>query len=137
LRNGIGYHRAVTPSVQLEPLAPRRKNASIALACVVAAAVAIVSFLPQHEKKALHSHGRFHSWGHLIVFSVVGYLAARAANSRRGRVLFFCMAIIFGTAIEIGEHFAFHSPLERKDILVDALGVVAGTLLASVSARRK
>jgi ethanolamine transporter EutH len=115
----------------------RQKASSFVLAVVVASAVAIVSFLPGRDKRALHSQGRFHAWGHLVVFSVVGYVAASVAQSRRARVLAFCAALVFGAAIEVGEHLVFGNSLERKDILVDALGVIAGTLLAATFAPKR
>jgi uncharacterized membrane protein len=114
-----------------------QRTISLALAAVAAVAVAIGSFLPQEDKQALHSHGRFHSLGHLLVFMVIGYLGAMAVRSRGARILVFCGLIAFGAAIEYGEHIVFHGSIERKDILVDALGVVAGTLVAIVSTPRE
>ncbi len=113
---------------------PRRSTISIALACVVVAAVAIVSFLPGADKRVLHTSGRLHSWGHLTVFAVVGYVAGRTSSSRKTRVLVFLGALIFVLGIEFGEHLVFHNPLEWKDVLVDGLGVVAGTLFALATA---
>jgi hypothetical protein len=105
-----------------------RNHVSAALGVIVVAAVTTVSFLPSADKRALHTTGRLHSWGHLIVFSVVGYLAGRSSRSLWARVLAFLGAVIFGFAIEAGEHLVYGIGLEWKDVLVDALGVVAGTL---------
>lgn len=110
--------------------ASRRKKISIALAIIVAFAVTIVSFLPSADKHVLHTSGRLHSWGHLTVFSIVGYVANRTSHSLLVRVLVFLGSVIFGLGIEVGEHMVFHSALEWKDVLVDGLGVVAGTLFA-------
>jgi uncharacterized membrane protein YidH (DUF202 family) len=115
----------------------KRKITSLVLAGVVALAVSIVSFLPLADKERLHSKGRLHSWGHLAVFLVVGFVAARTVNSFWARTAVFTGAILFGFAIEVGEHLAFRGALEWKDVLVDALGVIAGTLLAIVSTPRR
>ncbi len=115
----------------------RKRNAlSVALAVVVVAGIAVVSFLPSHDKRVLHTSGRLHSWGHLLAFTIVGYVAGRASSTRRTRILVFFGALIFGFALEIGEHVVFGSGLEWKDVLVDAFGVVAGTLLALATAPR-
>jgi hypothetical protein len=108
----------------------REKAVSIAFASAVILAVAIVSFLPGDDKYFLHTRGRFHSWGHLLAFSVIGFGVARIAHSFRGRILFLFSALLLGLAIEYGEHIVFSNPLEWKDVLVDTLGVLCGTLLA-------
>lgn len=115
----------------------RRNIVSLVLAGVVALAVLVVSFLPVEDKRKLHSGGRLHSWGHLAVFTVVGYAAARTAQTLWMRVAMFALAIVFGFGIELGEHLAFGNGLEWKDVLVDSLGVVAGTLVAAVFAPRR
>jgi hypothetical protein len=112
----------------------REKAVSIAFASAVILAVAIVSFLPGNDKYFLHTHGRYHSWGHLLAFSVIGFGVARIAHSFRGRVLFLFSALLLGLAIEYVEHVAYRNPLEWKDVLVDALGVLCGTLLAILMA---
>lgn len=123
---------ALDPLV-LEVSPRKRKMTSLVLAGVVAAAVLAVSFLPEQDKRRLHSGGRLHSWGHLIVFSVVGYVASRAAHSPLGRFVALGLAALFGFAVELGEHLVYGSALEWKDVLVDALGVVAGALLVAVT----
>ena len=122
---------------QLEPkLASKiKKNqgTSIAFASAVVAALAAVSFLPGNDKHRLHTSGRYHSWGHLLAFSVVAFVVARTTHSRSARVLLFAGSLVFGLAIEYGEHKIFGNSLEWKDVLVDGLGVVCGTLLAIVT----
>ena len=115
----------------------RERTAFVVLACVIVAAIAFVSFLPNGDKHLLHTRGRYHSWGHLVAFSVVGYVAARISRSSYARVLIFIGSLVFGLGIEVGEHFVFHNPLEWKDVLVDAFGVVGGTLIAMVSAPKE
>jgi hypothetical protein len=100
----------------------------------VVAAVAVLSFLPGEDKHALHTRGRFHSWGHLLAFATVAFLVAGTTRSMRGRIFFFVFALIFGFGIEIGEHLLFQGPLEWKDVLVDALGVICGTVAAMATA---
>ena len=111
----------------------RERKIFIALACLVVPAIAILSFLPGHDKHLLHTRGKYHSWGHFLAFSAVGYVAARMAGSPRTRALLFIGAVIFGFGIEFAEHLIFRGALEWKDVLIDAAGVIGGTLLALVS----
>jgi hypothetical protein len=107
---------------------------SVALACLVVAGVAIVSFLPTDKKHLLHTRGRYHPLGHLLAFAVVAYAVDGIARSTRARVLFFIGAIIFGVGIELIEHLLIRNPLEWDDVWYDAVGVMIGTLLAIVTA---
>ncbi len=63
----------------------------------------------------------------------MAYLAAKAAKSLRARILLFVGSLIFGFGIEVGEYLVFKNPLEWKDVLVDAAGVIGGTLIAIVT----
>jgi peptidoglycan/LPS O-acetylase OafA/YrhL len=131
------YLVTVSKNAKSGAAARKRRNASLALALVVVAGVAIVSFLPSADKRALHTEGRLHNWLHLAVFTVVGFVASRAAHSRLAGVVAFAGAVLFGFALEAGEHFVFHNHLEWKDVLVDAMGVTAGTLLAMASSNNR
>jgi VanZ family protein len=111
----------------------RERSVSIALACLVVSSVAVVSFLPAGDKRRLHTAGRFHSLGHLLVFSFVAFVVARTTHSSRARVILFLALLALGFGIEYGEHSLFGNPLEWKDVLVDTLGAVSGTLAAVVS----
>ncbi len=110
----------------------RRAILSTALAILVIAGVAVVSFLPGSGKRMLHTRGRFHahSWGHLLAFFAVSFTVVRIPATRTRRILFALGAILFGFLIEFGEHAIFLNPIEWKDVLVDTIGVVAGTTLA-------
>jgi hypothetical protein len=109
----------------------KERSVSIALACLVVAAVAVVSFLPAGDKRRLHTIGRFHSLGHLLAFAVVAFVVARTTHSSRVRTVLFLASLVLGFGIEYGEHSIFGNPVEWKDVLVDTLGVVGGTLTAA------
>jgi cyanate permease len=81
----------------------------------------------------MHTSGRFHSLGHFLAFCFIAYVAARISRSLAGRLLFFAGSLVFGFGIEVAEHLVFRIALEWKDVLVDAAGVIAGTLLAMAS----
>lgn len=104
-----------------------------ALACVVVPAIALLSFIPEGDKQALHSNGRFHSAGHFVVFALAGFVAGRTSRSLWMRLLLFAGLLLFGFGIEAAEHLNYDSAMEWTDVVVDGLGVAAGTLLASVS----
>ena len=114
----------------------RERTVFITLAWVAVLGVAGISFLPVGDKRLLHTNGKYHSWGHFIAFSFVAFVTGRASRTVRGRVFLFLGSLLFGLGIEVGEHLAFGSLLEWMDVLVDAAGVVGGTLLAIVSAQR-
>jgi VanZ family protein len=115
----------------------KRSHVAILLACFVLTGVSFVSFLPVAGKRALHTEGRLHAGLHFVVFSVVGFVVFRAARSRAARIAAFAGAVLFGLAIEVGEHLVYRGDMEWKDVLVDTIGVVVGTLLAMVSAPRQ
>ena len=68
-----------------------------------------------------------------MAFAAVSFVVARAARSLRSRVLLFVGSLVLGYGIELAEHLVFQAPLEWKDVLVDAAGVIAGTLFAIAS----
>jgi hypothetical protein len=111
----------------------RQRTIFLYLACLAVPAIAILSFLPPWDKAMLHTRGKFHSWGHLLAFAVIAYFVARAARTARGKILLFVFSLIFGVGIEVSEHLMFGAPVEWKDVLVDALGVIAGTLMAMLT----
>lgn len=113
------------------------RNASLVLACLVVAGVSFVSFLPVRGKRALHTEGRLHVGLHFVVFSAVGFVLFRAANSWTARIAAFAGAVLFGFLIEEGEHLVYRGGMEWKDVLIDTVGVIVGTLLAVLSAPRQ
>jgi hypothetical protein len=105
----------------------------IALSSVVVSAIALISFLPGSDKNALHTRGMFHHWGHLFVFAILAYAIARTTRSRPAQLFLFLGAIAFGSGIELAESILYRAPLEWNDVLVDSVGVLAGTLVALMS----
>jgi hypothetical protein len=114
----------------------KRSHAAILLACAVLAGVSFVSFLPVAGKRALHTEGRLHAGLHFVAFSVVGFVVFRAARSRAARIAAFAGAVLFGLAIEEGEHLVFQGGMEWKDVLLDTIGVIIGMLLEVLVAPR-
>ncbi|CAN5637746.1 hypothetical protein BH10ACI4_BH10ACI4_07060 [soil metagenome] len=102
----------------------------IPLACLTAAAIAVVSFLPPADKSVLHTRGRFHSWGHLLAFTAIGFVTAKTSRSPKIRIIVLLCTIGLGFGIETMENLKFHGGLEWKDIFVDTLGVLCGSLIA-------
>ena len=111
----------------------KQRNIYTALACFVFPAVVVVSFLPNKDKHLLHTRGRYHSLGHFVVFCVVAYVASRSARSLQARLIVFGLSLVLGLGIEVAEHLVFHAAMEWKDVLVDAAGVIGGTLIAILS----
>jgi hypothetical protein len=100
--------------------------------CVVFPATVVLSLLPNGDKTALHTQGRFHSLGHFVIFGLLAYAAGRTTRSVQARIFLFMGVLLFGFGVELAENLAYKAGLEWKDVLVDFLGVLAGTLIAFV-----
>ena len=74
----------------------------------------------------LQTTGALHIATHFIVFAVLGLLLMLSFEARPVRLLAILSGIALGFTTELYEHLAFHSPMEFGDVLVDALGVLAG-----------
>jgi VanZ family protein len=105
----------------------------LAIAWIVFPATIVLSLLPIEDKSALHTRGRFHSLGHLLIFGLLAYVAAKTTRSMRTRILLFAGVVLFGFVVELVEHLLYGTAMEWKDVLVDALGVTVGTVLAFAS----
>jgi hypothetical protein len=74
----------------------------------------------------LQTTGAVHIATHFTAFAVLGLLLMLSLETRRVRLLAVLLAIALGYSSELYEHLAFQSPMEYGDVLVDALGVLAG-----------
>jgi hypothetical protein len=106
----------------------------IALACVVFPATVVLSLLPNGEKTALHTKGRFHSLGHFMIFGLLAYAAGRTTRSVQARIFLFFGVLLFGFGVELAEHLTYMAALEWRDVLIDFGGVFVGTLIAFLGA---
>ena len=70
-----------------------------------------------------------HLWDHLLAFGVGAMLIANATRkaSVRNRLLFGSLLLAFG--LELSQHFVYGTPLEWRDVLMDALGLSLCPLL--------
>jgi len=108
----------------------RERTFFIAIACIAFPAIVVLSLLPIGDKIALHTRGRFHSLGHFLVFGLVAYVAGRTSRSVQIRIFLFVGVVLFGFGVELAEHILYQAALEWTDVLVDAAGVLVGTLIA-------
>jgi hypothetical protein len=104
----------------------------IAIACIAFPAIVVLSMLPIGDKIALHTRGRFHSLGHFVAFGVVAYVAGRTSRSVQIRIMLFVGVLLFGFGVELAEHLTYQAAFEWTDVLIDAAGVLVGTLIAFV-----
>ncbi len=74
----------------------------------------------------LHTTGIRHIVVHFGVFAVLGLLLMLSFDTRPARLLAVLSGIALGLGTELYEHLAFQSPMEFGDVIVDALGVLAG-----------
>ena len=72
---------------------------------------------------------------HLGVFAVLGILLMFSFDTPSLRLLGIWLGIAFGLNTELYEHLAFHGHIEYGDVLIDALGVLAGPAAAPLLKR--
>ncbi len=90
------------------------------------AILAILSFLPNHDKVLLHTEGHFHRWGHLVAFAATTVLLASSRRSLSARFAMASLVAFFGYCVEFLQHILFNNPLELYDIATDTMGVLLG-----------
>lgn len=110
-----------------------RRLAPVA-AAVWIAGLALLSFLPTHDKHELHTKGRLHAPGHLVFFCVAAALLMESARTAWIRALLLGLLAAFGGSIEYLQHAISGVPLEWHDVIIDLLGVVLGGLLQAMAA---
>jgi hypothetical protein len=110
----------------------KNRSAAIVLGCIWMIMLAILSFLPNHDKLLLHTSGHYHRWGHLVAFLIVTLLLTSSATSLRARFTLAAVIVSFGFFLEYVEHIVYINPLERSDIRIDTLGVVLGLIIVLV-----
>jgi uncharacterized membrane protein len=107
----------------------KNRSAAIILGCIWIIMLAVLSFLPNHDKLLLHTSGHYHRWGHLVGFLAVTVLLASSVTSLRIRFALSSALVAFGYLLEYFEHVIYTNPLERSDIRIDTLGVIFGLII--------
>ena len=93
----------------------------------------LLSFLPTNRKDELHTRGRLHSAGHLVFFLVAGVLVSASARTARGRAVLLCLVGALAVTVEYLQHITSGAPMEWHDVVVDLLGITAGSILLAVA----
>jgi uncharacterized membrane protein len=110
----------------------KNRSAAIVLGCIWMIMLAVLSFLPNHDKLLLHTTGHYHRIGHVVAFLTVTLLLASSVTSLRARFALAAILVYFGYLLEYFEHIVYNNALERSDVLIDALGVVFGLIIVLV-----
>lgn len=110
----------------------KNRSAAIVLGCIWMIMLAVLSFLPNHDKLLLHTTGHYHRFGHVVAFLTVTLLLASSVTSLRARFALAAVLVYFGYLLEYFEHIIYNNALERSDVLIDALGVVFGLIIVLV-----
>ena len=114
----------------LDPVMGRR--GALRMAAVLALAIAGFSLLPTEDKFALHTQGNLHPWLHVGAFAVLAVLLMLGVRSGLVRIIVFLALLALGWGTEFIEHLRDGWPVEGGDVLLDAAGVVLGSMLGSV-----
>jgi hypothetical protein len=88
--------------------------------------VTFLSMMPMSYKDALGTTGQFHYAGHFFIFVITAVVFCWTAKGTQNRILRAGGAVAVGIAMEILERLGYHHRLEKRDILVDTLGVLTG-----------
>jgi uncharacterized membrane protein len=118
------------PKLMLEER--KRRSAVIVLGCVAMVMLAVLSFLPNHDKLLLHTTGHYHRWGHVLAFLTVTILLVSSVSSLRSRIALASVVVFFGYFLEFLEHVIYNNPFERSDVMIDTLGVIFGLIVVLV-----
>jgi uncharacterized membrane protein len=110
----------------------KRRSAVIVLGCVSMVMLAVLSFLPNHDKVLLHTSGHYHGWGHVLAFLTVTLLLVSSITSLRARMALAAVVAFFGYLLEFLEHVIYNNVLERSDVMIDTLGVIFGLIIVLV-----
>jgi hypothetical protein len=105
-----------------------RRQLQRTLRYVLVGALSVLSFAGDATKRVFHTAGRLHLAGHVFVFALISYLFVTTARTTRARLVWTTVMIVFGCAIELGQHFVFGQPVEFFDIASDSLGCLLGLL---------
>jgi len=107
----------------------KRRSVVIILGCVWMVMLAVLSFLPNHDKLLLHTTGHYHRWGHMLAFLAVSLLLVSSVTSLWSRFALAATAVSFGYLLEFLEHVIYRNELEKSDVMIDTLGVILGLIL--------
>ncbi len=112
-----------------------RKLAALT-ALLLTVAIGFASMLPEERRSLIDTRGPLHPYVHVVTFTVVAWLAAWSTRSPLLRVVLCAGLALFGCATEIVEWKMYGNPLEWADIILDAIGTVAGTGLGALTLPR-
>lgn len=84
----------------------------------------------------IDTRGPLHPYLHVATFLLIAWLAAWSTRSVGVRLLLCIGIALFGCATELLEWRMSANPLEWTDIVLDAMGTVAGTGLAALTMPR-
>jgi hypothetical protein len=91
--------------------------------------VAAISMSPMGVKQRLHTTGHLHYVGHFFVFALTAAFALPGARLLRAQIFRSGMIVLLGVILEGAEAIANHNRIEKRDLLVDVLGIAAGFLV--------
>jgi len=92
----------------------------------------VVSFLPAHSKRHLHTKGRLHPVGHLLFFMVASALLAASARTARVRTILLVSLAGMAFAVEGLQYLLNPIEMEWHDVANDLLGVALGAILVAL-----
>ena len=81
-------------------------------------------------KQRLHTTGHLHYFGHFLVFALTAAVVLRGTPLLRAQIFRSGMIVLLGVMLEGAEAITHLDRIEKRDVLVDVIGVAAGFLVA-------
>lgn len=103
----------------------------LVLGLLLALAMFSLSGLSTETKFHLHFQGALHPWLHLCGFALLAALLSAALRRPALQLLACAALLLFAYGTEAHESHLDGWPVEQKDVLTDAAGILAGIALAS------
>ncbi len=103
------------------------------LGLLLTLALLFAATLPEDRRSLIDTRGPLHPYLHIAAFTLVAFLAAWSTRSSAVRVLLCLGVTLLGCVTEITEWRLYHNPLEWTDIVLDAMGAVAGIGLGALT----
>jgi hypothetical protein len=113
------------------PEGVRLRSLFLVAGLLLALGMFAASGLPTQVKFHLHTQGALHPWLHLLGFALLAALWSAAVPRPFPRLLGCAALLLFGYGTEVHESHLDGWPVEQRDVLIDAAGVLLGAALAA------
>ena len=91
-----------------------------------------ISLLPYPAKIFLGTTGAFHKIGHYATFAITAAILCWGTAGLRRKLTCSFAALSLAVVLETIEAVQYHNPIEWRDLVLDAAGILSGFLFVTV-----